>query len=65
MTWLTKHAWCHRQYTHFNSKPKLAFAKDYYYHKSGSYSIVAHVIMDVRRSFIDLYVDSLGSISDS
>jgi hypothetical protein len=34
--------------THISiSKPKLAFAMDYYYHKSGSYSIVAHVVVDV------------------
>jgi hypothetical protein len=37
------------------SKPQLAFAKDYY-HKSESYSIVTNVIVDVKRTFIDLYV---------
>jgi hypothetical protein len=43
--------------THISiSKPKLVFVKDYYYHKSGSYSIVAQVVVDVRRKFINLYV---------
>ncbi len=43
--------------THISiSKPKLAFVEDYYYHKSGSYSIVAQVVVDVRRKYINLYV---------
>jgi hypothetical protein len=51
--------------THISiSKPKLAFAKNYYYHKSGSYSIVAHVVVDVKTRFTDLYVGLLRSIND-
>jgi hypothetical protein len=51
--------------THISiSKPKLAFVKDYHYHKSGSYSIVAHVVVDVKRRFIDLYVALPGNIND-
>jgi hypothetical protein len=46
--------------THISiSKPKLAFAKDYYYHKMGGYSIVAQVVVDVRRKFTDMGTDEL------
>jgi hypothetical protein len=46
------------------SKPKLAFVKDYYYHKSGGYSIVAHAVVDVSRKFTNLYVGLPRSIND-
>ncbi len=51
--------------THISiSKPKLTFVDDYYYHKSGGYSIVAHVVLDVKRKFTNLYVGLLGSINN-
>jgi len=51
--------------THLSiSKPKLAFVEDYYYHRSGGYSIVAHAIVDVRRKFTNLYVGLPRSIND-
>jgi len=41
--------------THISiSKPKLAFVKDYYYHKMGGYLIVAQIVVDVRKRFIDM-----------
>jgi len=41
--------------THISiSKPRLAFVKDYYYHKMGGYSIVAQTIVDVRKRFINM-----------
>jgi hypothetical protein len=36
------------------SKPKIAFAKYYFYHTIKGYSIVAQVIIKVRRRFIDI-----------
>ncbi len=51
--------------THISiSKPKPAFAKKYYYHKSGSYPIVAHVVVDVKMRFTNLYVGLPRSIND-
>jgi len=51
--------------THISiSKLKLTFAKNCYYHKSGSYSIVAHVVVDVKMRFTNLYVGLPWSIND-
>jgi hypothetical protein len=46
--------------THISiSKPKLAFAKDYNYHKMGGYSIMAQTVLDVRRKFTNMGTDEL------
>jgi hypothetical protein len=37
-------------------KPQSSFIKKYYYHKIGSYNIVAHVIVDCNKKFIDIFV---------
>jgi hypothetical protein len=51
--------------THISiSKPKIAFAKDYFYHTIRGYLIVAQVIIKVRKRFIDIYVGLLKNIHE-
>jgi hypothetical protein len=45
------------------SKPSL-FPEDYYYFKTGSYSMVAQAIVDCRKQFIDISVGLPGSVND-
>jgi hypothetical protein len=46
------------------TKPYDVFAKNYYYHKTGSYSIVAQAMVDSQKNFINVYVGLLGSVND-
>jgi hypothetical protein len=49
-------------YLHF--KTQHSFCKKINYHKIRDNSIVAHVVLDVRRCFIDIYVGLLENIND-
>ncbi len=41
--------------THISiSKSKLDFAKDYYFHKTRGYPVVAQDVVDARKKFIDI-----------
>ncbi len=35
-------------------KPKLDFVKDYYFHKTKGYKVVAQDVIDARKKFIDI-----------
>lgn len=35
-------------------KPKLDFVKDYYFHKTKGYHVVAQDVVDARKKFIDI-----------
>jgi hypothetical protein len=64
--------WCHMpgiqgaiDCTHVHiQKPRTLYAEDYYYHKSGSFSIVAQAVVDSKKRFIDLFVGMPGSTND-
>jgi len=43
----------------------MHFSEDYYYFKSGGYSIVAHVVLDYKKFFIAIYVGLPRSTNDS
>jgi hypothetical protein len=50
--------------THIHiSKPAL-FPEDYYYFKTGGYSIIAQAIVDARKQFRSLFVGLPGSVND-
>jgi hypothetical protein len=65
--------WCHMpgvvgaiDCTHVHIvKLRILYPKDYYYHKTGGYSIIAHAVVDSRKRFIDLYVGMPGSTNDA
>jgi hypothetical protein len=40
-------------------KPSKPFVEDYYYHKSGGYSVVAQAMVDCNKQFLDLFVGDL------
>jgi hypothetical protein len=46
-------------------KPCILYPEDYYYHKSGGYSILAQAVVDSKKRFIDLYAGMPGSTNDS
>lgn len=46
-------------------KPRILYPKDYYYHKTGGYSIIVQTIFDSKKRFIDLYIRILGFTNDS
>jgi hypothetical protein len=46
------------------SKQNIPFVKDYYYHKTWGYLIVAQAIVGVKRCFIDVYAGLLRSVND-
>lgn len=45
-------------------KPSKPFAKDYFYYKSGGYSVFAQVVVDNNKQFIDLFVKLLDLVND-
>jgi hypothetical protein len=45
------------------SKPS-AFPEDYWYYKTGAYSMVAQAVVDVKKLFTNIYVGLLGSVND-
>jgi hypothetical protein len=65
--------WCHLpsmhgaiNNTHIHiSKPKIPFAKKYYYFKIGDYSIVVQTMVNSKKQFMDIFVGLLGSIDDN
>jgi hypothetical protein len=51
--------------THINiSRPKNG-AEDYYYFKSGGYSLNCQAVVDSKKRFLDLYLGMLGSTNDA
>jgi hypothetical protein len=46
------------------TKPSNAFVKDYYYHKTKGYNIVAQAVVDRQKRFTNVYVGLLGSVND-
>jgi hypothetical protein len=64
--------WCHMpdiqgaiDYTHIHiQKPRILYHEDYYYYKTGGYSIVAQAMVDLKKRFVDLFVGIPGSTND-
>jgi hypothetical protein len=46
-------------------KPWILYPEDYYYHKTGGYSIIAQAVVDSKKRFIDLFFGMPGSTNDS
>lgn len=46
------------------AKPRFA-SSDYYYFKSGGYTINCQAVVDSKKRFLDMYVDMPGSTNDS
>jgi hypothetical protein len=63
MVWIALCSWCHRLYTHPLGKPKT-FPEDYYYYKTGGYTVIAQVVVDSKKQFTQLFVGLLGSVND-
>jgi hypothetical protein len=42
------------------SKPKMSFAKKYNYLKTSRYSIMAQVVVNSKKKFVDVYIGLLG-----
>jgi hypothetical protein len=47
------------------TKPSIPYLEDYYYHKFGGYSMVAQVLVDFNKRFIDTCIDLLGIVNNS
>ncbi len=41
------------------------FLKDYCYHKIGGYNVVAQVMVDSQKRFLDVFVGLLKNVNDS
>jgi hypothetical protein len=50
--------------THISIVKHFAYPKDYYYHKSNGYSVVAQVIIDCKNKIIDVFVGFPRSVND-
>jgi hypothetical protein len=50
--------------THISIVKHVLFFEDYYYHKSCGYSSVAHVVVDYKKRFIDVFVGLPISVND-
>lgn len=46
------------------AKPTSNFSKHYYYHKTKGYNIVAQVVVDNQKRFMDVFVGLLGNVND-
>jgi hypothetical protein len=46
------------------TKPTSNFSKHYYYHKTKGYNIMAQVVVDNQKKFMDVFVGLLGSVND-
>ncbi len=51
--------------THISIVKPFSYPKNYYYHKSSGYSVVAQTLIDCNKRFIDVFVGLLGSVNDS
>ncbi len=47
------------------TKPSCVFVKDCFSHKTWNYSIVARVVVDNQKRFIDVYVGLIRNLNDS
>jgi hypothetical protein len=50
--------------THIHILKPIVFLEDYYYFKSGGYSIVAQAVVDSRKQLCNLYVGFPGSVNN-
>ncbi len=50
---------------HISIVRPFSYPKDYYYHKTGRYNVMAQAIVDCKKKIIDIFVAILGSINDS
>jgi hypothetical protein len=46
-------------------KPGGQYCEDYYYYKSGGYSVCAQAVVDCSKRFLDIYVGIPGSVNDT
>ncbi len=46
------------------ARSSYAFVEDYFHHKTRGYNIVAQMVVDNQKTFIDVYVRLLGSVND-
>jgi hypothetical protein len=52
--------------THISiAKPIIVFLKDYYYHKTRGYDIVAQIVVDSKKRFLDVFVGLFRNVNDS
>jgi hypothetical protein len=52
-------------WTHISiTKPSRPFDENYFKHKIGGYNIIAQAIVDIKKTFIDLFVGVFGSMND-
>ncbi len=47
------------------SKPFIPYPQDYYYHKSKGYSMVAQVMVDSNKKFIDIFISLPRNVNNS
>ncbi len=51
--------------THISiTKPFGVYSNDYFFHKIRGYSVVAQMVLDNQKRFMDVYVGLLGSVND-
>jgi hypothetical protein len=50
--------------THIAISKPTAFPEDYWYFKTGGYSMVAQAVVDIRKLFMSIYIGLPGSVND-
>jgi hypothetical protein len=50
--------------THIAISKPANYAEDYWYFKTGAYSMVTHVVVDLKKMFTSIYVGLPGSVND-
>jgi hypothetical protein len=50
--------------THIAISKPSAFPEDYWYYKTGAYSMVAQAMVDVKKLYTNIYVGLPGSVND-
>jgi hypothetical protein len=52
--------------THISiAKPSNVYFEEYFFHKTKGYNVVAQVVVDRQKQFMDVYVGLCGSVNDS
>jgi hypothetical protein len=51
--------------THISIVKSFSYPKNYYYHKSNGYNMVAQTLLDCKKRSISVFVGLLGSVNDS
>jgi hypothetical protein len=64
-------SWCRMPYvqgvldcTHIAISKPLEYPEDYWYFKTGAYSMVAQAVVDIKKMFISVYVGLPSSVND-